>query len=102
MKDAICRHYDKENGWCKKLSDWSEPMPVIVYCPKTPCEHEEELAPCPFCGKKAEMKTSPHIPNGTDYTPRCTDPSCCGRLSKKYSARECAVHHWNMRDYSER
>lgn len=102
MKDAICRHYDKENGWCKKLSDWSESMPVIVYCPKTPCEHEEELAPCPFCGKKAEMKTSPHIPSGTDYTPRCTDPSCCGRLSKKYSTRECAVHHWNMRDYRER
>ena len=41
--DANCKHYDKENGWCKKLSDWSDPMPHIVYCPKSPCEYAEPI-----------------------------------------------------------
>lgn len=37
MNDCIYR--DKENGWCKKMSDWSEPMPVIEYCMESPCPH---------------------------------------------------------------
>lgn len=27
-----CKYYDAENGWCKKKSSWSSPMPEIVYC----------------------------------------------------------------------
>ena len=56
-----------------------------------------KLKPCPFCGKKAEMKVSDHIPKGFDYTPRCTDTSCCGRLTKKYTVEETAIYMWNRR-----
>lgn len=56
-----------------------------------------ELKPCPYCGGVAEMHETPHTPNGTDYTPRCKDPSCCGRLSKKYGTREAATMKWNRR-----
>jgi len=55
------------------------------------------LKPCPFCGGEAEMKTSKHIPSGTDYTPRCKNTSCCGRLTKKYTVEETAVYMWNRR-----
>ena len=41
--DVKCKHYDPINGWCKKLSDWSDPMPHIVYCPKSPCEYAEPI-----------------------------------------------------------
>ena len=41
--EVKCKHYDEENEWCKKLSDWSDPMPHIVYCPKSPCEHAEPI-----------------------------------------------------------
>ena len=41
--EVKCKHYDEENGWCKKVSDWSDPMPHIVYCPKSPCEHAEPI-----------------------------------------------------------
>ena len=44
MSDNVnCNHYDPENGWCKKLSDWSDPMPHIVHCPKSPCEYAEPI-----------------------------------------------------------
>lgn len=57
----------------------------------------EELKPCPFCGRPARMKTTPHIPNGMDYTVQCTDPSCCGRITKKWQTRETAIYAWNRR-----
>ena len=56
-----------------------------------------ELKPCPFCGGYAEMYVTKHIPSGMDYTPRCRDTSCCGRLTKKYTAIETAVYAWNRR-----
>lgn len=56
-----------------------------------------ELKPCPFCGGAAEIYETPHVPRGTDYTPRCKNPSCCGRLSKKWAERETAVIMWNRR-----
>ncbi len=56
-----------------------------------------ELKPCPFCGGKAELYKTLHIPKGIDYTPRCKNPSCCGRLSKKFTVRETAVAMWNTR-----
>lgn len=61
-----------------------------------------ELLPCPFCGGVAEMQITKHIPSGYDYTPRCKNTSCCGRLSKKYSLRETAVMKWNTRTPKER
>ena len=27
-----CKHYDRENGWCKIGTDWSDPMPTLSYC----------------------------------------------------------------------
>lgn len=58
---------------------------------------ENELLPCPFCGGAAEMIEIPHVPRGTDYTPRCKNTSCCGRLTKKWAYRETAVMMWNRR-----
>ena len=60
--------------------------------------HEtDELLNCPFCGATAEMQITKHIPEGYDYTPRCSKTSCCGRLTKKYALRETAVAMWNKR-----
>lgn len=58
---------------------------------------QAELKPCPFCGGMAEIYETPHIPRGTDYTPRCKNPSCCGRSTKKYSMKETAIMMWNRR-----
>lgn len=55
------------------------------------------LKPCPYCGGVAEMQVTKHIPNGYDYTPRCSNKSCCGRLTKKFTVREVAVAMWNRR-----
>ena len=55
------------------------------------------LKPCPFCGKPAEMIETKHIPEGIDYTPRCTDTSCPGRCSKKYTDKDAAYTKWNNR-----
>ena len=43
------------------------------------------------------MQVKKHIPNGFDYTPRCSDPSCAGRLVKKWISKETAVYAWNRR-----
>ena len=32
-----CVYLDKETGWCKKHSDWSDAMPVLEYCLESPC-----------------------------------------------------------------
>ena len=56
-----------------------------------------DIKPCPFCGGAAVLKTTPHIPSGTDYTPTCTDPSCAGRLTKKWTDKEKAIAAWNRR-----
>lgn len=58
------------------------------------------LKPCPFCGSPAELHETKHIPEGIDYTPRCTDTSCPGRCSKKYTSKEDAISKWNTRNYS--
>ena len=36
---GVCKYYDKELDCCKKLSDWSDPMPILQPCVKGPCEH---------------------------------------------------------------
>lgn len=56
-----------------------------------------ELKPCPFCGKPATMQVVPHIPVGLDFTPRCTDTACAGRLAKKFPSKEIAIYRWNRR-----
>ena len=62
----------------------------------------DKLKPCPFCGLPAVLKETPHIPHGTDYTPQCIDPSCCGRLSKKFTAKATAISFWNRRADNDR
>lgn len=62
---------------------------------------DTELKPCPFCGGVAEMQITKHCPSGFDYTPRCINTSCCGRLQKKYTVRETAVYMWNRRADNE-
>lgn len=57
----------------------------------------EKLKPCPFCGGDAVMKIQKHIPNGYDYTPTCHDPSCAGRLTKKWINEADAIEAWNRR-----
>ena len=57
----------------------------------------DELIPCPFCGNQAELFTQKHIPNGTDYTPRCSIPSCPGRITKRWSDKRTAISKWNTR-----
>lgn len=57
----------------------------------------DELKPCPFCGGRAIMKIQKHIPNGYDYTPTCQDPSCAGRLTKKWINEADAIKAWNKR-----
>ena len=62
---------------------------------------ETELKPCPFCNGQAEMIKTPHIPRGTDYTPRCKHTWCCGRLTKKWVRKEDAIRFWNRRADNE-
>lgn len=57
----------------------------------------EKLKPCPFCGVEAELDIKQHVPKGYDYTPRCTNPSCAGRLTKKWINAEEAIKAWNRR-----
>lgn len=64
---------------------------------KSPSGEMAELKPCPYCGKKAEMKVDKHPCHGFDYTPRCSDPSCAGRLTKKWASKEKAIYAWNRR-----
>lgn len=67
---------------------------------KTDKEVEDEitgLKPCPFCGGPAEMFVQNHIPKGYDYTPRCKNTGCPGRLLKKYTNRKKAILVWNSR-----
>lgn len=80
------------------------PNTVTVECPLCgdhitlkKIERASDLLNCPFCGSRAEMYETPHVPRGTDYTPRCTNTSCCGRLSKKYAYKETAITMWNRR-----
>lgn len=40
-----CKYYDKDTGWCKLHVDWSNPMPIVAYCPKSPCVNYEEPKP---------------------------------------------------------
>lgn len=60
-------------------------------------ERDCSLEPCPFCGGPAELKKEKHTPTGFDYTPRCKDPSCAGRLTKKFTCKETAIYAWDRR-----
>jgi Lar family restriction alleviation protein len=57
-----------------------------------------KLKPCPFCGGKATLKQTPHIPRGTDYTPTCMNTNCAGRISKKWMNIKDAIEAWNRRE----
>ena len=34
-----CKHYDRELGCCKLLSNWTEAMPILMPCVDIHCEH---------------------------------------------------------------
>lgn len=59
----------------------------------------DNLKPCPFCGGEAQLRVTAHIPasGGYDYNPRCGDPSCPGRITKKWNNKETAIYAWNRR-----
>lgn len=57
----------------------------------------QELKPCPFCGGEAQMVITEHTPKGNDYTPRCSNPACAGRITKKWINYDKAVEAWNRR-----
>lgn len=86
----------------------SYPKSVSVQCPLckdyitlAKAKPTSDLLNCPFCDSRAEMYETPHLPRGMDYTPRCTNTSCCGRLSKKYVNKETAITMWNRRASDE-
>ena len=54
-----------------------------------------ELKKCPFCGGDAEVVQ--HNTYKRDWTPRCKQTSCCGRLQKKFAYKELAIKFWNRR-----
>jgi hypothetical protein len=58
---------------------------------------ETELKRCPFCGGEAELYVVKHVPYGFDYIPRCKNPSCCGRLAKRFTEKDTAIMFWNTR-----
>lgn len=95
-----CLHYDDEFGCCKKLSDWSDPMPVLQPCVESPCEYYEKE--CEFC-KEGDEKcgTCEEMYKGMDgCSSRCDTEKCvaykpvnycfmCGRkLRRKNEQRE--------------
>ena len=58
-------------------------------------ESEEELKPCPFCGKKAKMERSPISRKWFAY---CTNKRCGVKPSTfMYVKREAAKVAWNKR-----
>ena len=85
--------------WVQKNGEGSQlhqamRMALDALCPGIEIS-KNGLAPCPFCGGEAEMKVEKHIPEGYDYTPRCKETRCCGRLTKKYTNKDEAIRRWN-------
>ena len=62
-----CKHYDKENGWCKLHSDWSEAMPVMEFCLLGPCGDYEEDFDCKWY--QDEFCVNADSPCVADYCP---------------------------------
>lgn len=38
-----CKHYDNENGWCKRATYWNNSMPYVEYCLERPCHYYEPI-----------------------------------------------------------
>ena len=84
------------------------------------------IKPCPFCGRKAILIEIPYakkvcrfkekIPKDAlnvqevkyasrsvwkyeikGYCPQCSDPSCIGRIRKRYVSEYTAIKAWNQR-----
>ena len=54
---------------------------------------DEELKPCPFCGKKAEL-----FGDGLYWGVRCTDFSCIGNdFEPCFDGKAFAIEAWNRR-----
>lgn len=63
---------------------------------------DKTLLPCPFCGGEAEVKRLRRpVGNGMDWSPRCKDSTCCGRIYKRFESKEKATNAWNRRNNNE-
>lgn len=62
-------------------------------------QDKSDLKPCPFCGGAIDVVIKKHISKngGFDYTIRCKDQSCAGRLSKIWTNYYVAKYAWNRR-----
>ena len=56
-----------------------------------------KLKPCPFCGGPATMKIGRHYDGRGEYTPRCQNPKCPGRITKIWLDKSVAEDIWNNR-----
>jgi Lar family restriction alleviation protein len=54
----------------------------------------EELKPCPFCGKKGKLHTIPGSPRF--WKVDCINWDCAG-MTKCYRSKELAIAAWNKR-----
>ena len=67
---------------------------------------DAELKPCPFCGKKAELRTTDRDSEyGECAFVACTNCGANGRMvhiSYKYCATDKAIEAWNRRVTDER
>lgn len=55
------------------------------------------LNPCPFCGGPAELIEIETGKYKTVYMPRCQDPFCCARVTRKWTEEDTAIYAWNRR-----
>lgn len=57
---------------------------------------DSNLKPCPFCGRKAELRSV----GVSAWTVRCTDRACYAELAADRDPLT-AILKWNMRIYAE-
>jgi Lar family restriction alleviation protein len=59
---------------------------------------EEELKPCPFCGKAAKVETITDIFHHTTFMAVCGNDSCgCHPMTEPFEKSSEAVAAWNRR-----
>ena len=56
-----------------------------------------KLLPCPFCGERAELMVNDLGDDFYEFTPRCKNPSCAGRLIRRWRNKSMAIEAWNKR-----
>lgn len=59
--------------------------------------NDNDLKPCPFCGKKAEIKNVYHSGAINLYKVICPTPRCYGSGGNAFVDQESAIKAWNRR-----